>query len=666
MEGQLCLKSLQDICGIGNQISECPCFSNQENRSGKPYNFFIPSFQRGYRWTQLQVEQLIKDLKDFHEDSNKKPTDWYCLQPLVVIRDDTNNRWIVIDGQQRLTTLFLILKCLGEDEIYSLDYETRKNSSKFLQNIDEKTDGDASTNPDFYCIFQNWHTINAKLKSYAHKLDLANTILTRTKFIWYKTSGNPYDEFSRLNSGRISLSNAELIKALLLKETLHDGKRSLPQQEAAREWDYMEQMLHDDDFWCFINPVPSAKRFNATRLDFIFEMVLRKNGHNNKYLQAYLENQKKSEITNETQEEVHQKLELSEQLEKQYFIFGVFQDYCKEPKRAIEIWKDVQGVFRRIHSWYADRNLFHRIGYLMNRNGLSPEEKLGQLADWLVSAETKQKPDLQKTLDERINVAALLGSLGALTYGKAPDEKKLKDILLLFNIAIMMRQRQENSRYPFREHKKATWTLEHIHAKNERSLIPQDVRMIALLLGLKLEGKKTDELVLDINKEFQNGGVIDSEGNSVPRIEPTPDSACDAGWKLIDEKDIHGIENLALLGHKANATFNNSLFLEKRAILAQWEKNEREKSSSSPPAQPSASQSSDLCPTDLCLKDYGFDQVEFVPVGTKMVFFKHFSPKITWPFLWTESDGENYVTTIRETLQKEFSPKSNDAQGIGK
>ena len=72
--------------------------------------FFIPSYQRGYRWTKRQVEDLLNDVWDFITKPGKKENEWYCLQPIVVKK--TNSHYEVLDGQQRLTTIFLILKHL--------------------------------------------------------------------------------------------------------------------------------------------------------------------------------------------------------------------------------------------------------------------------------------------------------------------------------------------------------------------------------------------------------------------------------------------------------------------------------------------------------------------------------------------------------------------------
>jgi uncharacterized protein with ParB-like and HNH nuclease domain len=70
-------------------------------------HFYVPKYQRGYRWTKKQVEDLLNDIDRFTPSNECKDT-WYCLQPLVVKKDEDKG-WLLIDGQQRLTTIKLIL-----------------------------------------------------------------------------------------------------------------------------------------------------------------------------------------------------------------------------------------------------------------------------------------------------------------------------------------------------------------------------------------------------------------------------------------------------------------------------------------------------------------------------------------------------------------------------
>lgn len=109
--------------------------------------FNIPAYQRGYRWGKLQVKTLLNDLYQKANDSTKKD---YCLQPIVVLRKG-EGEYDLIDGQQRLTTIYILLNYIRQffpfvQLNFSLTYETRMNTQVFLNNMDEST---AQTNIDF-------------------------------------------------------------------------------------------------------------------------------------------------------------------------------------------------------------------------------------------------------------------------------------------------------------------------------------------------------------------------------------------------------------------------------------------------------------------------------------------------------------------------------------
>ena len=77
-------------------------------------DFHIPSYQRGYRWTTQQIKELLEDIECFCEKGAKGI---YCIQPLVV--KGHGAYWDVIDGQQRLTTINIILSCLNQETTIS-------------------------------------------------------------------------------------------------------------------------------------------------------------------------------------------------------------------------------------------------------------------------------------------------------------------------------------------------------------------------------------------------------------------------------------------------------------------------------------------------------------------------------------------------------------------
>ena len=113
--------------------------------------FFVPSYQRGYRWGVGEVSRLLEDIYKVKEDET------YYLQPIVV-KKMADGKIELIDGQQRLTTLFILLQYIQKEYKpklklqYSLEYKTRKNSEEFLKNIDESQ---ANDNIDYFCTWYN-------------------------------------------------------------------------------------------------------------------------------------------------------------------------------------------------------------------------------------------------------------------------------------------------------------------------------------------------------------------------------------------------------------------------------------------------------------------------------------------------------------------------------
>src|SRR5574344_1473523 len=126
------------------------------------YEFYIPDYQRGYRWGTTQATELLDDIYEF---SLKTTDEFYCLQPLVVAYNEARNKYDVIDGQQRLTTMLIVLKCLDivkeGDRNYTIQYQTREGSEQFLNGILAKNQDDADKNSDYYCMFRVRNTIQA-------------------------------------------------------------------------------------------------------------------------------------------------------------------------------------------------------------------------------------------------------------------------------------------------------------------------------------------------------------------------------------------------------------------------------------------------------------------------------------------------------------------------
>ncbi len=590
MENNISLKNVSELLGL---------------------KFFIPSYQRGYRWTEQQVKDLLNDVNEFKPEKKSYGETWYCLQPLVVSKMNSdrkkecnlldNEDWYeVIDGQQRLTTIFIILNMIENSNKLSLKYQTRPTSEIFLSSIkDENLD---DSNIDFHFMHEAKVTIN---KWDGDKFGVVKKLKDNCKVIWYETNDNAYNVFKRLNSGKISLSNAELVKALLLKDDnftdLNEDALRLKQLEMAGEWDRMEQTLHDDSFWFFINPEPKDARFNCTRIDFLLELILHCAKENNKYL-----------------------FDVQSELQKNdYFIFSKYSELIRTDGWKSQ-WKTIQNFFRTIKSWYDDREKYHYIGYLMNLRGKNKKETLKELLCESYKPKDVFLEFIKENCRNSITQSKREIYFDCLEYGKNNDE--IHNILLLFNLATIQNQISEMSRYPFDIHYKAAekkWSLEHIHAQNEKrkekweddeiEKMKYYVSQCRFIKGsdVAIEFSKTLSLET-IKKEKVYKTVIGAlMGIDIKKN--------DEGFALTKEfeKDDH-LTNMALLQGDKNAAFNNKTYPEKREKLAEYENVEKESM--------------------------------FVPICTRNVFFKHYSPNSTNPLIWDKQAGLEYVSVMMKVI----------------
>ena len=224
-------------------------------------NFFIPDYQRGYRWGTRQVEQLMNDLSSFFDDKGKG--DFYCLQPIVVkelgecekatynLHSDTDdNRWYeVIDGQQRLTTIRIIfalehLLDSDNDDRFNIHYQTRDNLSGFFDRMkrDDNDKYNIVVDDESSLDIDSWHILQAAIcimdwlkigenkdqgirffkgsfyENFMHKKESGKKSV---QVIWYELRDNsdPNATFKRLNDKKVALNNAELIRAMLLSDS---------------------------------------------------------------------------------------------------------------------------------------------------------------------------------------------------------------------------------------------------------------------------------------------------------------------------------------------------------------------------------------------------------------------------------------------------------------
>lgn len=567
--------------------------------------FYVPSYQRGYRWNKQQVIDLLEDIWEFSQKNELKKDEFYCLQPIVVKKmDGLEEKWEVIDGQQRLTTIYIILTYIKQNILpkaattFSLEFETRKGSELFLKNIDAERKDE---NIDYYHIFSALQNATEWFESKGDETSVAievyNKLLNQTKFIWYQINDDvdPIDIFTRINLGKIPLTNSELIKALFLKKDnfgteSEREKVHLKQLEIANEWDQIEYSLQNDEFWYFIC---NGLEEYETRIEFIFNMMSR-------------------EINNTFEAPISEK-------HNEFFSFLVFSKLFKEEEQRIKeenlpyhkspidnLWLRIKKYFMTFEEWFNNRELYHLVGYLV-----TVDVKIDEIKK---ETETMTKSELIEYLNSTIRNSILAKEdIEEWDYNK--DGKKIKNVLLLFNVISLVANEKSNLRFPFDRFKIEKWDIEHIHAVN--SEMPNDTKH--RFDWLKAAQDEIDDVTIsDKIKEFIKNDLI------------SDDNAFAALYDEIlttygDNEDINDISNLTLLDAATNRSYKNAIFPIKRKIIL---KNDREGT--------------------------------FIPICTKNVFLKYYSEDIKQMTFWGNDDRERYLTVIKETLKKYLPDRGNN------
>lgn len=629
--------------------------------------FYIPDYQRGYRWTRRQVEDLLNDIFEF---SQKENAGIYCLQPLVVVPRssdeqplnkthavEANEQWEVVDGQQRLTTIRLILETLGLHRFYDITYQTREDSAKFLNGITaaeeekETAEGKEKSNIDFYHINQAVIVIREWLKDNKKKIDeekknlFQNVLLNRVKFIWYETKEDPKEVFTRLNIGKISLTNAELIKALLLNKSnfgsSDDDKIRLWQQEIAMEWDVIEYALQSNEFWLFLN-APGDER--PTRIDYVFDMICRcdmlgckdeKDTSDEfrtfRYFYHYLAVQKQKEIS------------------------------LAQAVRTI--WEKVREIFQTLQEWFDDMELYHYVGYLICM-GSNVDEIYEHWND------TDNKPGfIEKYLTEEIKKTIPYKDIENTVYEvkqegsqfKGGSKTNCRPILLLHNLQTVINQNRilsANAKYkngvfykfPFHLYKLEGWDVEHIDSNTENGLDNiQSQREWLLNAYFGLQDKTLRDQIQKFFKQYAGKAYEQSEDSAkqTARDEAFTELKHQiedvGGNDRLSQNEKNKIWNFTLLDSSTNRSYGNAIFPAKRRIIIGKDQGKKFNSSTIDENGQIVLGSAENSPS------------AFIPPCTRYVFLKYYNTASFDPNVWARNDAEAYKDNIIEVLKNFLS-----------
>lgn len=605
----------------------------------KGETFLIPSQQRGYKWTPANIKELISDLWEFiNSPSNKR---MYCLQPLAIVPQEDvcsscglplNIKYSVLDGQQRLTTLFLLYKYLTGENAYTFSYIRDNNEDEsfnrwdFMRNITSEDNIElADKQIDLFYIYRAFKTIEECFER-SNELSCEKDVKSKfiellddktnksVQLIWYEVKPEKaHETFRNLNSGKISLTNTELIKALFLNRV--SGLKEYVKENAARQFDEMEQTMNKDHFWAMLSS--EEPRFPQTRMDLLFNLV-----------------------AGVKEEDAEKDFRCS------------FRWFANSSKPSLdEKWKQVRHTFLRLLDMYENTYTYHYIGYLTycNKGG----SRYVFLQDILHKSRIMKKTEFISELRSQIrNTINPKNTLTISSFEYDPKEtKSLRRFFLLHNIETILQKfeklkgnkdldlQHEYEQFPFELLHKQNWDIEHITSQTDTSFKNDQDRNDWLESVMSDYPKyfeyEDDKIEANFEtcrkaqiKHYLNQYKANKSKSNFDHLYKTVIMYNDEQEKdHIKEEDKNQPGNLVLLDSHTNRSFHNSLFPRKRRIvvIANGLKS----------------------PDD---EEHNVVQV-YIPPCTMQCFTKAYSKKSDTKLnAWLQSDADAYIKDIQQKL----------------
>ena len=567
-------------------------------------SFFVPTYQRGYRWTETQVKELLEDLYDF-VSTKKDENDYYCLQPIIVKKKE--DCWELVDGQQRLTALWLISAlyyCSNKEDVinieretYNLVYEQKDEFTALFNIIEAMLD-----NNSLKSLVEKLEPYKEKcidgrkliesieyISRFSRNNKTAKGVLAKifdsinsVRIIWYvlDENENSIQTFTNINANKIELTNAELIKAVLLNAVDDE----LKMQNKALQWEEIEKGLNDNDFWSYMI-TKNRKNYN-TRIDYLFEIFCDK--HN---LLKQVDGKEKD----------------------RYAIFRAISEFLVG-KDVDDVWKEIHDIYDTLRDWYNDYFLYHTIGLLLIIDKGNDAVIINELYNEYSKVDKKTfknhilnrikelyVSDKKVTPFSKFDEEQIKADLEELTI---QESEKVRSVLLLYNIALLVNANNTYERFPFELFKNGTWDIEHINPQTPKDATAEEKKnWLQSYMQIIKDREILDNIEKCIQDNYENFAVVS-----------------DMVSQKLDIVDNDSISNLVLLHASINRGYKNDCFSEKRKKIIEVE---RTKS----------------------------NDEKYIPIGTKWVFLKGYD-KASQLVVWAADDMKEYVEDISAKIYK--------------
>ena len=580
--------------------------------------YYIAPYQRGYKWAaNLPNDPVCVLMKDLF-DAAKNPSSEYYLQFITTKRSKINGSSVleVIDGQQRLTTLTILLSVLAyikndnENTISNdlLSYEVRPKVTDFFQNhiyhekigtlMSDNWDDFISQYPendeqDIYYLYSAANKINKKLSEafYDDKdaiVKFEKYLLENVKIILNKIDRDIDCEeiFSNLNDNKVELTSSELIKGLILTNSareLPNTERKIPYKEIVelraimgRQWDEISHWANRKEIKTFFFPNSSNV------LDELLSLLALDN---------------RFEETNDSNKNA---------------IFNYFQSQIKNGKKTAKcLFDNLKELKSVLNEWFNDKDIYNSLGYMFFLQTRQSKKTIRDYLSFIRNDKPELKRELKNTISDILNF-----DINELEYNET--NTKIHDLLLALSVFT------DEKRFDFTEfnNPKLKWTLEHIFPQTPdelaRDLGKKDVELLKSLCEDSLgDFGKIKDLLQKYEETIDIENVYDSLSKKMNTNNCTlfPNEKTIL-YRLIKKEKLDSIGNMALLTGSDNSSNSNGMFDKKRYNIVKR-----------------------------------ISEGSFVPKHTYDVFSKLISEKMTPDLtVWTKDDSDAHSEWIKEKI----------------
>lgn len=537
--------------------------------------YHIPAYQRGYKWASKKstdaIQILISDLWEAYNSAKNSNRKEYYMQYITVKKINTANHLEVIDGQQRLTSFSVLLSVVNlllDNEINlvkdKLEYAIREDFfNQYIYHKDKlksfleaewhhekgiNINGKSINNQDVFYLHSAAQYIHYFLKLEHVETELEEFkefILNYVKIIVNEIEPHIDSErvFRNLNSNKVGLTEAELIKGLLLTKAARTTSEQVKQKHyreilevrtaLGRQWDEISAWVNDKKIKHFFfsnnNKSFSEKSFNDT-ISRVFENTKEPITHQKALLLLMLS------MT------FHKDTNIKD---SQYLLFNYFHKETKSNNSSLQFLIQLKEMYAILKDWYQNDTVFNLMGYVFFVEG-SKENKI----NYVIKNLYLSKRDLLTKLIEDRN-KLLPSDLKALKYGNEYNTD-IHRVLLALSVFETTKEKKEIrfDYYNFRV--KNNWSLEHIFPQSPEGTWRGIIQI--------LSEEEKQEVLKMIGDDYEHIEQVKKVLSKQERSEEEKDIY----YQALQKTWVNNLGNMSLLALPDNSSNGCAMFKLKR------------------------------------------------------------------------------------------------------